>query len=652
MFLYFRRVRDRKDYEHISKSKILINSTDSSNIVDNKEVDNSKELPDEDRLEVFFSTEPVTSEEPELKDEVSLNIKMKASDQEQEERKHLNLNHYSEPLVKYKSFRPSFLLNRDYSQKEEGTTFSDSADSLNDKDENIIDLSKTDLSLAKEPKWHKDKKNKVERSDDTFDTKISKDDMSAINGDLEALSDNDSDISPHIPLRDSQLEIYNKEIELLELSKYFDEGPSKQNPWHTDQVTSFLKFSVEEFQSFLAELKNKESCDKEIIRDLNTMHHNIVRNVREIESGYAWTKFHCDSLEYMKKSIPNSTHPMLEVASKALQNIQEEYAKAVDVLGSRKIGLQQAQMVWKEFHNIRTHYPRIEEALCEVELHEERLAELDDWREKMEPVLENDILEDLCNQVAVQKDKIIRYTTPKIEDLTEDKSFNWKDISSDLKKLQFLRVQALLSWIGTSESPDWLCDGLKEYLVDACKEYCETEKLSALGISVQLENNEYDNVDTVYRAFSWVLKKVNMEVKDMEVAVDRDTKKDLHLEMLYNEMRGALSTVKYSRIENRRHEMELNIHKSWLESSRSNLKNKTREELAILLENADEKVKNLEEKITEYVESLSGGDSNTEKAELQTARLVERKVMRDVVKGFSKSWNLPERILNFGDESR
>ena len=267
----------------------------------------------------------------------------------------------------------------------------------------------------------------------------------------------------------------------------------------------------------------------------------------------------------------------MRAAKSTLEKMDMEYEEAVEVFGENvSIGQrldQNLDHVWREYHEARRQLKQIKERLWEVEAHEERLVELDDWREEQGYVPEDQChdLQELCKKIDKQNDKIIKYTRL-------DLDIRWKVVDSDLKKLQFLRIQALLTWLSDQKAggrPHWLCEDLTEYLVEAGRDYCKTE-------------------DSACQGTSWV-------------GVERNGDNDLVLEMAYSKIRGALAMVKYGRIENRRHSMELDIYKNWLEENRDSLRDSCGGQMDKLLNRAEKKVREVDVRIVQYVGALSTG---------------------------------------------
>jgi len=255
---------------------------------------------------------------------------------------------------------------------------------------------------------------------------------------------------------------------------------------------------------------------------------------------------------------------------------------------------------------------QIKDRVWEVEAHEERLVELDDWREESGFSIEAQSydLKELCKQIDTQNNKIMKYTRL-------DLDMKWKTVDADLKRLQFLRIQALLTWLSEKQVHGWMCDNMRKYLMESCKEYCDVE-------------------NTAREGRPWV-------------GVERNSDHDLELEMAYSKIRGAFARVKYGRIENKRHKAELQIYKAWLEANWDNLRNSSREQLKRLCNRAEDKVEKGNACMDAYVESLASKTSTVREAkeDLEVARISKRNLMKEVVQTIIHSWKGDGRNLPF-----
>ena len=93
--------------------------------------------------------------------------------------------------------------------------------------------------------------------------------------------------------------------------------------------------------------------------------------------------------------------------------------------------------IWQEYRSERKKLSQMMEILWEIEAREEKVAELDDWREEADHYTSPD-LEILCSKIDLQNKKILKY---KKKDVQKE----WKTVETDLKKLQLLRVEVKIS---------------------------------------------------------------------------------------------------------------------------------------------------------------------------------------------------------------
>ena len=127
----------------------------------------------------------------------------------------------------------------------------------------------------------------------------------------------------------------------------------------------------------------------------------------------------------------------LTTLSKMEQVYQEtlnELAKSVTVF--QRLDFRTAD-IWKEYRSERKKMVQMMDILWEIEAREEKVAELDDWREEAEHYTSPG-LEVLCNKIDIQNTKILKYQK-------KDVQKSWKTVETDLKKLQLLRVEVNIS---------------------------------------------------------------------------------------------------------------------------------------------------------------------------------------------------------------
>ena len=116
------------------------------------------------------------------------------------------------------------------------------------------------------------------------------------------------------------------------------------------------------------------------------------------------------------------------------QETLNELAKSVTVF--QRLDFRTAD-IWKEYRSERKKMVQMMDILWEIEAREEKVAELDDWREEAEHYTSPG-LEVLCNKIDIQNTKILKYQK-------KDVQKSWKTVETDLKKLQLLRVEVNIS---------------------------------------------------------------------------------------------------------------------------------------------------------------------------------------------------------------
>ena len=156
-----------------------------------------------------------------------------------------------------------------------------------------------------------------------------------------------------------------------------------------------------------------------------------------------------------------------------------------------------------------------------------------------------------------------------------DVAQRWDTVDKDLKRLQVLRVKALLTWLEQlpgDRRPVWLCQDLFSYMEDTGHEYVSLEDAALVGGGWigQTRNKDYD----------------------------------LMLDMAYTRLRTTVNRVKYARIENMRHRQELAVYQQWFNSNKTHLKSNTVRLLEDLIAAAWSKVTEADAKLQDYVASL------------------------------------------------
>ena len=168
------------------------------------------------------------------------------------------------------------------------------------------------------------------------------------------------------------------------------------------------------------------------------VHANAVKNLREIEMTYKYVLFDRDQVYFIQQYVNKPEHYMLKAANSSCDKLEELHEKTVNRLGDCDVNLskridQNLWKEWKEYHTERKKLKDIKDKLVEIESHEEKVAELDDWREEAGHFSSPSIAA-ISVKIDIQNKKINRFTR-------EDVNNKWMLVDKDLKKLQLLRVE-------------------------------------------------------------------------------------------------------------------------------------------------------------------------------------------------------------------
>ena len=129
------------------------------------------------------------------------------------------------------------------------------------------------------------------------------------------------------------------------------------------------------------------------------------------------------------------------MASTTLNKMEELYQATLEELAKSATVFQRLDLktkdLWQDYRNERKKMAQMMDILWEIEAREEKVAELDDWREEVEHYTSPG-LEVLCNKIDIQNTKILKYQK-------KDVQKSWKTVETDLKKLQLLRVEVNIS---------------------------------------------------------------------------------------------------------------------------------------------------------------------------------------------------------------
>ena len=170
---------------------------------------------------------------------------------------------------------------------------------------------------------------------------------------------------------------------------------------------------------------------------LGSIHKNVFANLDEIEKNYKYLNFNSEYVAFIGDFLRKPDQFTLQMATKTLGRMQELYQETLEELAKSVNIFQRLDLkskdIWQEYRSERKKMNQMMDILWEIESREEKVAELDDWREEAEHFTSPG-LEILCDKIDVQNQKILKYRK-------KDVQKKWKTVESDLKKLQLLRVE-------------------------------------------------------------------------------------------------------------------------------------------------------------------------------------------------------------------
>ena len=159
--------------------------------------------------------------------------------------------------------------------------------------------------------------------------------------------------------------------------------------------------------------------------------------MEEIEFNYKYLSFYSSWVPFIASFVGKPQQFTLQAADETLGKMQSIYVNLLEHLAkpisvSQRLDMKKNDL-WQKFNREKRKMKEIREVLWEIEVKEEKVAELDDWRQ--EPGhFTNSSLDILCKKIDALNSQISRYGKKDVRN-------NWKTVESDLKKLQLLRVQ-------------------------------------------------------------------------------------------------------------------------------------------------------------------------------------------------------------------
>jgi len=394
------------------------------------------------------------------------------------------------------------------------------------------------------------------------------------------------------------------EASVRELYEHFHDQKTNSEPWVTENVSKCVEHLVQDFQSLLKWLEKEESKKNywntqtigHINQGLLKVHKNLLKQLQEIEDNYKYTMHYSSLVKFIGDHLNKPDHYLVKTAQQHIESMETLYQKAIQELSRSdtsmvaRLEMENCQgSAWNEYHDVSRQLKDICARLWVVEMTEERVAELDDWRDEAD-YWTSDELQEVCSRIDVQRRKIAAYSQ-------KDVTNQWTTVEGDLWSLQELRVQSLLTWLTQqppSSRPPWLTRELTEWLTDKCNFY----------------DKNYPSLRT--------------GVEGEKIALDIN----------YGQIRSVMARVKYSSLENTRHERELHVYRTWLNQNGEMLQASSRDQIVKVMRKADEKVLEVKKALELYNNSLGNKEENQEIINtaniLDSLRSRKRAAMREV----------------------
>ena len=162
-----------------------------------------------------------------------------------------------------------------------------------------------------------------------------------------------------------------------------------------------------------------------------------MNNLQRIEKEYKYVEYNRRYVEFVGEFVRKPGQFMLQAAVTSVKKLEELHNETVADLArpvtiNERLDLSVSTM-WKSCNKEKDKLRDIKDKLFEVEKHEERVAELDDWREDPKHFI-NPNLSQILTKIDEQNQRISKFTR-------DDINNKWKLVDKNLKKLQLLRAQ-------------------------------------------------------------------------------------------------------------------------------------------------------------------------------------------------------------------
>ena len=135
--------------------------------------------------------------------------------------------------------------------------------------------------------------------------------------------------------------------------------------------------------------------------------------MNKIETDYKYVKYNRQYVEFVGEFVRKPDQFMLQAANTSVNKLEEIHKQIVSELArpvtiNERLDLSVSAM-WKSSNKEKDKLRDIKDKLFEVENHEERVAELDDWREDPKHFI-NPNLSEILSKIDEQNSRISKFT--------------------------------------------------------------------------------------------------------------------------------------------------------------------------------------------------------------------------------------------------
>ncbi|XP_023328029.1 polyribonucleotide nucleotidyltransferase 2, mitochondrial [Eurytemora carolleeae] len=319
--------------------------------------------------------------------------------------------------------------------------------------------------------------------------------------------------------------------EMDNIHERFSCGTDIPSTLKNDKVSNIVRKNCQDFNTlvrWLSQLDNFNAARlKDVTEGAKSIHRSLKKNLENLDVNKKFLNYNSSAIKFIGRHLGKPDHPLVGLAQKNTQKLAALYEQNLEFL-ARDCSLHSRQdqnpnIVWEEYCRLSHQLKQITDRLWDIELSEERVADLDDWREESR---------DMMSSSLQYKLEMIDEVQERIDGFTKfEMEKNWSNVEKNIHVLQGLKVEGLQEWLSSTQSlPDWISQELKDHLLERCDKYLELETNRK-----QIQN-------------SWL----NLRGKDDSL--------NLSLDVLYSQMRTCFAKVKYSYLENRRHRSEISTY--------------------------------------------------------------------------------------------